>query len=434
VRASAAVDVALQEARALGEERAAAAAAALAAMDAKLRGRLDALAADVARGEDVEAVATRVDASLDALGGRMTAAEEAVAAASDAMGASIAEVGAHLRLDLAAAAERLGLLEEAAVRAAESHPVGAAQLEAALEATEARLAHRAAAHEEAMAVLRRRLEEIAAADGVLADRLHGVETDLAARLEGVSAALAQQAAVAGDAAAAAALRLGEIEISLASLPDPAEVLRPELVDVRVRLELVEAAAAAAAQAGAGWSGAAEAIDARVTVVEAAQFSRDAVVEPRLAALEHRLEEEVSQADERARTVDRALRKGLASLGERLADSEAAYVEAGNALRTSIERLGSAVADADVRIATRAAADGTDRARFDADAYVAFVPTHEGYRLLAVDSAVPAVGDIVELDGHGCLRVSRLGASPIPLDTRACAYLEAPDDVPRSGDA
>jgi hypothetical protein len=158
------------------------------------------------------------------------------------------------------------------------------------------------------------------------------------------------------------------------------------------------------------------------------------VEPRLAALERRLEEEVSQADERARTVDRALRKGLASLGERLVDTEAAYVEAGNALRSSIERLGHAVVDADVRIAVRATAEAADRAAFPTGAYVAFVPTTDGYRLAAVDAALPAVGDIVEIEGRGCLRVSRIGASPIPLDTRACAYLEAPDDVPDSGDA
>ncbi len=429
-----AVDAALQEARVLGEERAAASAAALTALDSKLRGRLDALAADVASGEDVEAVAIRVDASLDALGGRVTATEESVAAASDAMGAAIAAVSAHLGSDLTVAAERLGALEEAVGRLAESHPVGAAELEAALDATEARLGHRAAAHEEAMAVLRRRLEEIAAMDGVLADRMHGVATELGASLEGVTAGLAHQAAVADEAAAVTAMRLGAIEESLASRPDPEDVVRPALANVHARIETVEAAAAAAAQAGDAWSGAADAFDARVTVVEAALFSRDAVLDPRLSALERRLEQETSQADERARTVDRALRKGLASLGERLAESEAAYFEAGSALRSSIERLGRAVTDADVRIAARATPEDADRARFDADAFVAFVPTPEGYRLVAVEAALPAVDDIVELDGHGCLRVGRLGASPIPLDTRACAYLEAPDDVPDSSDA
>jgi hypothetical protein len=57
----------------------------------------------------------------------------------------------------------------------------------------------------------------------------------------------------------------------------------------------------------------------------------------------------------------------------------------------------------------------------ADMYVAFT-LEDGYRLVEQDGAVPAPGDIVELETgmHRCLRVT---ASPYPSDRRRCAVLE-----------
>jgi hypothetical protein len=54
--------------------------------------------------------------------------------------------------------------------------------------------------------------------------------------------------------------------------------------------------------------------------------------------------------------------------------------------------------------------------------VAFVPTRAGYRLVPL-SVVPAVGEIIDVADVGQLLVLRLGASPLPDDTRVCAYVE-----------
>ncbi len=139
----------------------------------------------------------------------------------------------------------------------------------------------------------------------------------------------------------------------------------------------------------------------------------------IAALEARLQEEASHRDERTRATERAVRKGLAGLGERLVASEEAYLEAGSALRRSIERLGAAVVEADARLAGEP---------LDAplSGFVAFAPTADGYRLVAIDGTPPGIGDLVEVPGWDTpLLATRVGASPLPLDRRVCAYLEHP---------
>ncbi|MGL6279109.1 MAG: hypothetical protein ACRC50_06090 [Gaiella sp.] len=138
---------------------------------------------------------------------------------------------------------------------------------------------------------------------------------------------------------------------------------------------------------------------------------------RVDEVQRQVAEEVALGDERARTTERALRKGLAGLGERLVATEQAYVDAGSALRRSIERLGAAVVEADARLAD----EPLDP---PAVGYVAFVPTADGYRLMSLDGPVPVVGDVVETDQlEGQHRVTRVTRSPLPLDRRACAYLE-----------
>ena len=129
------------------------------------------------------------------------------------------------------------------------------------------------------------------------------------------------------------------------------MLRTELTALSERLAAVESTAATAARAGSGWTGAAAAIGKRLSAIEQALETQDDTVQPRLDQLEHRLETETSQADERTKVTERAIRKGLATLGERLAESESAYTEAGNALRRSIERLGRAIVETDAHLAT-----------------------------------------------------------------------------------
>jgi hypothetical protein len=138
---------------------------------------------------------------------------------------------------------------------------------------------------------------------------------------------------------------------------------------------------------------------------------------RIEQTHHRVEEEIAAGEQRSQATERAIRKGLAGLGERLVASEQAYLDAGNALRRSIERLGAAVVEADARIA----GEPLDP---PAAGFVAFVPTADGYRLTALDGLVPELGSIVEVDAvEGPHRAARITRSPLPLDRRPCVYLE-----------
>jgi hypothetical protein len=54
-------------------------------------------------------------------------------------------------------------------------------------------------------------------------------------------------------------------------------------------------------------------------------------------------------------------------------------------------------------------------------YLLFVPSSQGYRLEERDGQAPERDARVEVDGAAFV-VSRVGASPLPLDARPCAYL------------
>ena len=69
-------------------------------------------------------------------------------------------------------------------------------------------------------------------------------------------------------------------------------------------------------------------------------------------------------------------------------------------------------------------DGGPDSRVGGEGYVAFAPTAEGYRLVPVPGRPPELGAVVEVEGcEGPLVVTRYGRSPLPLDNRACAYLD-----------
>jgi hypothetical protein len=57
----------------------------------------------------------------------------------------------------------------------------------------------------------------------------------------------------------------------------------------------------------------------------------------------------------------------------------------------------------------------------ADGHLLFVWTTSGYELREHDGEVPAIGSEVEMDGRTLL-VTKVGPSPLPHDTRPCAYL------------
>ena len=56
-----------------------------------------------------------------------------------------------------------------------------------------------------------------------------------------------------------------------------------------------------------------------------------------------------------------------------------------------------------------------------DGHLLFVWKTSGYELREQDGDVPAIGAIVEEDGQ-TLHVTKIAASPLPQDTRPCAYL------------
>ena len=58
---------------------------------------------------------------------------------------------------------------------------------------------------------------------------------------------------------------------------------------------------------------------------------------------------------------------------------------------------------------------------DRTGYLLFVPSPQGYRLEERSGLAPERDERVEIDG-GTYVVSRIGASPLPLDPRPCAYL------------
>jgi hypothetical protein len=56
-------------------------------------------------------------------------------------------------------------------------------------------------------------------------------------------------------------------------------------------------------------------------------------------------------------------------------------------------------------------------------FVAYASTPKGYRLVALDVALPRDGETIDVPEFGELVVARIGRSPLPLDTRRCVYLE-----------
>jgi hypothetical protein len=65
------------------------------------------------------------------------------------------------------------------------------------------------------------------------------------------------------------------------------------------------------------------------------------------------------------------------------------------------------------------------------ACVAFAPTTDGYRLVALE-AQPEPGEMIDIAEVGEYLVLRVGSSPIPGDDRRCAYVEERVTAPLAG--
>lgn len=381
---------------------------------AALRLDVDAIReAAAARTEWEESIEHMIDERLAALASRVTgevatarAETEAATAAlrdeTNALGARIDQLLTFRHVDLEAArtasdrlserVEALGALREEDAEAARG---------AAVELSE-RLTSLAASMRAEAAEARAAAEGVAARIG----DLHGLRADDLAATE---LAAAELAARLDDHALQSAAAAFEVEQSL----------RDELGGIAARLEERDAQGIEAREELRGeLERAASSVGWRLERIEESLASDDTTaLRATVAELEARLESQLAMGEEQVRVTERALRKGLASLGERLVDSEAVYVDAGNALRRSIERLGAAVVEADARMA-----DQIPLA--DAEGCVAFAPTASGYRLVELPGAPPELGATLELEcSDGPLVVTRYGRSPLPLDGRPCAYLD-----------
>lgn len=56
-------------------------------------------------------------------------------------------------------------------------------------------------------------------------------------------------------------------------------------------------------------------------------------------------------------------------------------------------------------------------------YLLFVTKPTGYELAERDGEPPATGSTIELDDVGRFEVVKIASSPLPGDSRLCAYLQ-----------
>jgi len=56
-------------------------------------------------------------------------------------------------------------------------------------------------------------------------------------------------------------------------------------------------------------------------------------------------------------------------------------------------------------------------------YLLFVSKPTGYELRERDGDPPSIGEVVEEEEDGRMRVSKIAPSPLPGDSRRCAYLQ-----------
>lgn len=409
---------------------------------AALRARLEELHESVAGRESHEArVESMLEQRLAGFEGRFTdEAQEARAQAAEAVAAAREETGL-----LAARIEELRDLRQADAQTAR---VASGELAARVDALAGLRELDAEVATAAATDLSGRFESLAEALHAEAAVTHATADALAARLEerdaqGIEAweelrgeleRVASVAAQIGDlrglraddlaeaelAAAELAARLDDQAVrSVAAALEVEQALRMELGGVAARLEERDAQGIEAREELRGeLERVASSIGWRLERIEESLAADDTVqLKGALAELERRLEGQAALGAEQLRATERALRKGLASLGERLVGGESAYLDAGNALRRSIERLGAAVVEADARMADQIPLS-------EAEGCVAFAPTAAGYRLVELPGRPPKIGSTVELEScDGPLTVTRYGRSPLPLDSRPCAYLD-----------
>ncbi len=359
----------------------------------ELRSRLDDLNERVVEREGADESARRkivkksdlaelrgdLEKGLDAIGGRVDSIATEAETTAGSMQGKLEEIAASMREDLA---ERQTGMDE-----------------------------RVASAERDATALRDQLERLrAAADAADAER-KDAEDDLGRRVEELSKQLSERVAEPQTYDGPA---LDEVRSGLASL-----VERLDRSDATTSQTLAKLTADLETVAQSG-------IDLLAHVEHAGTADASGLGD-RIENLERRLDADAARSDEQVRATEEALRDGLAALGGRLAETQSSYVEAGDALRRSIERLGAAIVEADsVAGAHPPSPEVTREPEPETDGpapFLAFVPNDSGYGLQELDGSVPAVGDALSMQNEDDFVVIRVGRSPLPLDRRRCVYLE-----------
>ena len=315
--------------------------------------------------------------------------------------------------------------------AAEEIPSAVEHRIAAVEAWTSALPAQAAADVEALRSELAQISERIVDAGAVADlrsavEQHGARVD---ELSGEQAAFQRhtEELAAGRSAELSALhvRLETVESALSDGSGWTDAISEAYTRVdRLESRLVETMASEAVERNTDIEAVRVAMSERLAALEGNQVKRKDLRELRDAVerVEQRVDERREHDETATRAVEEAVRDGLAALGERLTAAEASYLNAGRALGRSIEGLGHAISAADAHLTGIDVSPATDIAEHAS--FVAFAPTAEGYRLVACDGGAPALGDHVEIPEHdGVLVVTRVGASPLPFDTRPCVYLE-----------
>ena len=374
--------------------------------DDKLRKRIDRLAESLAAVEGTipnaeslrDEIAAGLHGGLEARVGELrhelqssqAHASQTSAAAHESLRERVEALAASLE-PLSGAADRVeGLRHELAgdLHSALESRIGEVQAE--LEAGRAEHDARQAARAEADTALRERVDGLAAAMESVAGTPRAVESlrhELATSQANVHALHGELRSVA-DSVAVEAGRLIDTESRLA---EGLEGLVHRLDAVETRVSGVETTVDATAGldtvARDELERLALSLGHRLDGLEHALATGGVeALRASLEALEQRVDAQTGIVEEQSRVTERAVRKGLAALGERIADGEAAYVEAGSALRRSVERLGWAIEDADRVIAAPPVVSPEETG------HVVFAPTAEGYRLVACEGVAAGVGD------------------------------------------
>ncbi len=213
----------------------------------------------------------------------------------------------------------------------------------------------------------------------------------------LAGALAEQMAVLGDAAAETTAPREQAEATVHQLPT-----RDDAEDAAPATNVVELASTKGDVAAAS--------SAPETPTEADEPPVEAVEEPVVAEAPVEAVEEVeTQVEEVEAPVD-TVEAPLEEVGEPQ-PAEVLLTDLHDALAAEVMYAGEPVSEG-----------------APVTACLAFAPTTEGYRLVALD-ALPEPGETIDVPEVGERLVLRIGRSPIPADGRLCAYVEEPVTAP-----